>query len=151
MPGHYYSFVEKSKSSRIDPFGDIHTQKSDFVNIGSEVYIFGYPTSLGIKKSIQYDFQRPLLSSGIVAGKYSEEKTFIIDCPSYPGNSGGPVIVKTPTKTGVEFKLIGILIEFIPYEEQWKNTRNNLINTQHYNSGYSVVEPIDFIYELISE
>ena len=147
----YYPFVVKTKSSRIDPFGGIHIQKYDSVHVGDKIYIFGYPTSLGIKKSPQYDFQRPLLRSGIIAGKSFKEKTFIIDCPSFPGNSGGPVVVEVPSETGSVFKLIGLIVEFIPYEEQWKNTRNNLINTQLYNSGYSVVEPIDYMFDLIIE
>jgi hypothetical protein len=120
------------------------------VKIGDEIYLFGYPTSLGLQKSPQFDYSRPLLRKGIIAGKYDKNKTLILDCPSYPGNSGGPVIVKVdnwPLK--VEFKLVGLVVQFIPYEEQWVNKRNGLEITDRYNSGYSVAVSASTILELI--
>lgn len=56
------------------------------------IYVFGYPTSLGIKEFPQIDPLRPLLRFGIIAGTNPARKTIILDCPSYTGNSGGPVL-----------------------------------------------------------
>jgi len=122
------------------------------VSISNDVFIFGYPRSLGIKESefLQFDYSKPLLRRGIVAGKYDKLKTLIIDCPSYQGNSGGPVI-QIEKKGGMNiFMFVGIVTEFIPFEERWINDRFGLINTQLSNSGYSVVESYDAIEDLLS-
>ena len=60
--------------------------------IGNDVYVFGYPRSIGLRAVPQIDYDRPLLHKGIVAGKNPEKKTIILDVPAYPGNSGGPVV-----------------------------------------------------------
>ena len=122
------------------------------VMVGNEVFIFGYPTSLGIKEIKQIEHDKPLLRKGIVAGKNSDYKNIIIDCPTYPGNSGGPVIQKE--KIGLEkwdYKLIGLISQFIPFEEIWLSKRFGLENRQWQNSGYSIVVPVDAIMELIKK
>jgi hypothetical protein len=57
------------------------------VLISNDVYIFGYPSSVG--HSGQLDHTRPLLRKGIVAGKNEAKNTIILDCPVHQGNSGG--------------------------------------------------------------
>jgi Trypsin-like peptidase domain len=64
------------------------------VKISNDVYIFGYPDSLGLEQVPQLARDKPLLRSGIVAGTNPEKKTIVIDCPVFPGNSGGPVVEK---------------------------------------------------------
>jgi len=123
-----------------------------FENIlpSNEVFIFGYPTSLGIKSHMQIDPNKPLLRKGIIAGKNDINRTIILDCPSYYGNSGGPCIeVEQIDPLNRDFHLIGVVIEFVPFEEQWVNIRHGLMNSEFENSGYSVVEPIDSVLELI--
>lgn len=149
---YYYDIVRKGESSKIwpAPISVIQTFKNTFVS--DDVYIIGYPTSLGYSQEKQYDFERPLLRKGIVAGKNYNNHTIIIDCASYPGNSGGPVIVSFSEKIGtISYFIIGITVEFIPYVEKWKNFNNKLINTYWYNSGYSVVVSSTYIKELINE
>jgi len=122
------------------------------VLVGNEVLIFGYPTSLGIKEIKQIQHDKPLIRKGIVAGKNSEYENIIIDCPTYPGNSGGPVIEKEQISLGkCEFKLIGLISQFVPFEEIWLSKRFGLENRQWQNSGYSIVVPVDTIMELIKE
>ncbi len=76
--------------------------KSDIVRlfadviVGNDVMVFGYPSSLGLEQLPQVDIHRPLLRKGIVAGTNPEKRAIIIDCPSYFGNSGGPVVELEP-------------------------------------------------------
>lgn len=130
-----------SKPSRINVFNFKQICLVDSVLIGNDVFIFGYPTSLGLVNFPQYNFFRPLLRKGALAGRDLSLKNIIIDCPSYPGNSGGPVLMFKDNST----TLIGIVIQFIPYEDLSK--KDPILS----NSGYSVVEPMDIIMELITQ
>jgi hypothetical protein len=52
----------------------------------------------------------------------------------------------------VNFHLIGVVVQFVPFVDQWQNIRTpGLINTSFQNSGYSVALPVDFIFDLIQE
>jgi S1-C subfamily serine protease len=139
--------------------GALYNQLGAFTNLllGSDVYIIGYPKSLGISSRPQYNFNVPLLRKGIIAGIYEEKKTFIIDAPGYNGNSGGPVFQITDST-----KLIGIVSQRIPYVKAIPNNititnvltlsnnttlTNNITVTNTIvvdeNSGYSVAVPIE--------
>lgn len=143
----YNEFVsKKTNNSKISEFFEANTSKFKDVNVSYDVFIFGYPKSLGLQNVKQYDFSRPLLRKGIVAGKDQSLKSIIIDCPSYGGNSGGPVVIMCDDG---QCKLIGLVVEFIPLEEKWISPSYKIVNTDFSNSGYSVVVPIDFVLELI--
>jgi hypothetical protein len=121
------------------------------VLVGNDIYIFGYPTSLGLRDIPQIDYERPLLRKGIVAGVNEKTKAIILDCPVYGGNSGGPVLqVEETGLGGKEFRLIGIIKEFVPYAETWLNISQKYSNVTISNSGYSVAVPVDWILDLIS-
>jgi hypothetical protein len=118
----------------------------------NDVFIFGYPTSLGLKKYEQISPDKPLLRKGIVAGKNDKKRAILIDCPSYYGNSGGPCVeVEDTGAVGKRSSLIGVVTEFVPFEEKWVNAKYGLVNSQIENSGYSVVEPMDTVIELIEK
>jgi len=87
---YYSSFViVKTKSdSGIVPIGTFMPFKD--VTLSNDVYLLGYPRSIGAGNIPQLDYSQPLLRKGAVAGKNLKNNTIIIDCPSYPGNSGGP-------------------------------------------------------------
>ncbi|MBK8516671.1 MAG: trypsin-like peptidase domain-containing protein [Saprospiraceae bacterium] len=128
-----------------------HCNLIDEAYVGNEVYVFGYPTSIGLKRLPQFDYNKPLVRKGIISGIYKSKETLIIDSAVYYGNSGGPVIMADPVEGGdIHYKIIGIVTEFIPYEEKWINPVNNLTNLYHYNSGYAVVIPVDSILSLLS-
>ena len=116
---------------------------------GNDVFVYGYPVSIGMREMPQFDMNRPLLRKGIVAGKYQPRKTIIIDCPSYGGNSGGPVVQASPFGIRTKFKVIGIVIEFIPFDESRVNPIPSGILTT--NSGYAVVESVDRVLEILKE
>jgi Trypsin-like peptidase domain len=120
------------------------------VDIGAQVFMFGYPISLTAPIQDIFDPSEPLLRMGIVAGVSLAKRTLIIDCPSYMGNSGGPVVeVRHPSPEKTEFVLIGIVSSFVPFQEEWENKTLQYSHVIKSNSGYTVIEPIDFIQELV--
>lgn len=129
-------------SESVKPFKDVLTANT--------IYVFGYPTSLGMKEIPQIDPLRPLLRFGIVAGTNPDRKTIILDCPSYPGNSGGPVLEVEHIDLGKKnFKVIGVVSRFIPFAE----TRDNITHKKNLiisNFGYTVAVSMDPVIELTS-
>ncbi|MEW6719702.1 MAG: trypsin-like peptidase domain-containing protein [Thermodesulfobacteriota bacterium] len=125
-------------------------KKYDAVLTANEIIIFGYPSSIGLKQIPQIDYEKPLLRVGIIAGKNNTKRTIIIDCPVYHGNSGGPVLEIEEDGLEKHFNAIGVVTEFIPAAEYWKNETNNYANLTLTNSGYAVVEPMDYVLELIN-
>ena len=119
------------------------------VLVGNEAFIFGYPRSLGIKEIQQIDYERPLLRKGIIAGKNIHNKTIILDCPVYYGNSGGPVIQVDQEGLSKTFLPIGVVSQFVPFVEEWENKNLRYSNITISNSGYSVVVPMDVVLELL--
>lgn len=127
-------------------------KKYDEASIGNDVFIFGYPNSLGIENYPQIDYDRPLLRKGVIAGKNDKNRTIILDCPVYYGNSGGPVIeAESVGLTATEFHIIGMVSEFIPFDDKWYGLRRPFGMREIQNSGYSVVVPMDDILELIEK
>lgn len=125
----------------------------DKVMISNDIYLYGYPSSLGLKEMPQFDYTKPLLRKGIVASINKNQGTVILDCPVYYGNSGGPVVqIEQVLKTDLinEHKIIGVVTQFIPYSENWKNMSNNLIHQEWSNSGYSVAVAIDYVFEMLN-
>jgi len=122
----------------------------DDVLIANTIYTFGYPTSIGIKEISQIDPLRPLLRFGIIAGTNPSRKTIILDCPSYPGNSGGPVLeVDQVDLVNRRFQVIGVVSQFVPFAETWINITHKYQNLTISNSGYAVAVSMDPVLELI--
>ena len=137
------SVITKSKAPIVWA-SEQHLMSYDQVLVGNEVIIFGYPSSIGIPNSPQFDYEKPLLRKGIVAAKYKKASTIILDCPVYYGNSGGPVMQLGLEKDGrIYYKLIGVVSQFVPYVEHWTNSKSKITNTTMLNSGYSVAVSID--------
>lgn len=141
--------VISTSSSGIVGVDEKFIKKYDEVLVANDIYIFGYPTSLGIPESPQFDYFKPLLKKGIVAGKYDNYKTIILDCPVYFGNSGGPVLQSTFKGLGYEFNVIGVVSEFIPFAETWINETQRYSNINISNSGYSVCVSMDVVLEML--
>lgn len=118
------------------------------IGVANDVYLMGYPVSLGLENSKYFDKTKPLIRKGIISGVNIDEGTFIIDCPSYQGNSGGPII-----EHGEDgfFRVIGLVSQYIPYETTWYNNRERIKNVEVANSGFSVCIPFDKIISLIEK
>lgn len=120
------------------------------VAVGNEIFILGYPVSLGIESYPQIDYSQPLLRAGVVAGKNDAKQTIILDCPTQYGNSGGPVIeVEQTSLTEKNFWVAGVVTEFIPFDERWY-TKKRISAKNIENSGYSVAIPMDTVLDLIA-
>lgn len=111
------------------------------IKISSSIFLVGFPSSLTIDDF--YDVDRPLLRTGIVAGKNINKTTFIIDSLAYYGVSGGPVVQKDDDGS---IKIIGIVSRFVPFITEWKNKHEmSLTRQDFYNSGYAVCLPLDCV------
>ena len=147
---HLPGFTQASPDSGLNLAGIQFTCRTSEVDVGAEVYMFGYPVSLTGPISTIFDPAEPLLRKGVVAGVNLRRKTMIIDCPSYFGNSGGPVIQVDHPSIGVtRFQIIGLVSGFIPFQEEWENKTMRYSHVLKSNSGYTVVEPIDFALDLV--
>jgi hypothetical protein len=120
------------------------------VLISNNIFLYGYPTSLGLKNSPQFNYNKPLMRTGIIANTNPQLGTIILDCPVYYGNSGGPVVEVDQDGLTRNHKIIGVVSQFIPFVEEWINSKSQLIQHAEYsNSGYSVAVAIDKVLELI--
>ena len=120
------------------------------VCIANDVYLYGYPSSLSLRESPQFDYNVPLLRKGIIAGLNRKKGTLILDCPVYPGNSGGPIIEVRKHPQGDIHYVVGVVSQFVPYETKWVNSGNNLSNSNWENSGYSVAVAMDAVFEMLN-
>lgn len=126
-------------------------KKYEEVFISNEIFVLGYPVSIGQKGYEQIDINKPLIRHGIVAGKNENKRTIILDSPVYFGNSGGLVIEVDITTNGERrFLPIGIVSEYVPFvEELYSLQHKEITSINRTNSGYSVAVPIDVILDLI--
>ena len=111
---------------------------------GNEVFLLGFPTSLGLQSLPEIDIYRPLLRKGIVAGQNQQTHSIILDCPAYFGNSGGPVIeADQESLVTRRFHIVGVVSKYVPYDDGGKTF---FIRA---NSGYSIATPMDYVLDLI--
>ena len=124
--------------------------KFDEVGISNDVFVLGYPNSVGLDGQI--DKTMPLLRKGVVAGKNKDRGTIVLDCPVYFGNSGGIVIEVEVDDLGKrKFKVIGVVSQYVPFIEKLFSLQLKYINKNYENSGYAIAVPIDDIFELTEE
>lgn len=152
-PIRYYAGVERlgyGVNFAPYPLFEDYVFKKEQLYLGEDVFVAGFPSSLGLKYYPQFDYFKPLLKKGIVGGVSNNFSTFVIDCPVYPGNSGGPVFLDRKDFYSREVRLIGI--EYIPYISteiligRSGNYTSTLIDQ---TSSYAVVVPIERVFELI--
>lgn len=120
------------------------------VVVGNDTFIFGYPESVCIPLPQILNPKEPLIRKGIIAGKNQVLRKIILDCPVHPGNSGGPAIEIVQDGLTRYYKIIGLVTDFVPYFQEWESVTLKLRNVLAENSGYSVVEPIDSVLEIIN-
>lgn len=118
------------------------------VMIANEVCILGYPVSLGLPDLPQLDYSRPLLRTGIVAGKNDSLRSIVLDCPVYPGNSGGLVLQIEDEGLSCKYRVIGVVIQFVPTIAEIIGTKTSAAVV---NSGYSIAASMDNVLALAQQ
>ena len=124
---------------------------------GSYVYMLGFPMGL-----VNVDSNTPICRGGCIARIDEKEiqntKQFLLDIQNFPGNSGSPIITK-PEVIGIgndpvlgKSVLIGIVHGYIPYEEKLINAQTKkVVEVRSENSGIAVVNPVEYIKEVIEK
>lgn len=121
------------------------TSNFETILIGANIFLVGFPSSLTVDDF--YDVDRPLLRTGIVAGKNMSNNTFVVDSVAYYGVSGGP-IVQIDIERNI--KIVGIVSRFVPFITEWRNKHESSISRQDFfNSGYAVCLPLNRVIERI--
>ena len=144
----YLSEISIPDNPRLVSLDEEATRGINEIRIGNDVFLMGYPTSLGMRRNEDFDSSKPLLRKGIIAGVHKNKNTFIIDCPTYFGNSGGPIV-----EYGEDgyYRIIGIVSKYIPFVTRWISNREHITNTELTNSGYTVCVPIQAAFDLIDK
>lgn len=132
--------------------------KSLGITQGDEIYILGFPMGLAGEER-KYAIAR----SGIIARLDDEiietTHSFLVDASVFPGNSGGPVILK-PAMFGIEGTtpvnrayLLGVVKGYIPYEEIAYSLQTDPPQPRIKfveNSGLASVVPLDYVRDVAS-
>ena len=130
--------------------------RSSECNEGNEVFILGFP--MGITGTSQNDV---IVRHGIIARIQDwydgRSKDFLIDSSIYPGNSGGPVVLKPVLWSAnqrpkiAHARLLGLVASYLPYRDVATSRQTGRIRlVSEENSGLAQVVPIDAVVELTS-
>ncbi len=124
---------------------------------GDYVYVLGFPMGL-----VGIDRQHVILRNWSIArirDLFENRSTdFMVDALVFPGNSWWPVVLRPEmmsiqsTKSNSKAGLIWVIKSYIPYQDiaiSQQTNRPRIIFED--NSGLSLVEPVDYIIEAISE
>jgi hypothetical protein len=140
--------------------GDQHSATIDALNAlgvteGDFAYVFGFPMGL-----VGEHRNAVIVRSGTLARVRDTlartNNIFLVDAFVFPGNSGGPVILKPEavaiegTKPQLVPYLIGIVQAYVPYQDiavSLQTGRPRVIFEE--NAGLAAVHPVDFIIETI--
>ena len=116
----------------------------DKVLLCESVLLLSHPTSL-TNGDPALSRGYPLMRSGMVAGKPPGNR-IIIDCPTYPGNSGG-LVLRTSDQSA-----IGVAIRNIGFSEKlYSSVDRSEVSIRRHNSGFTVVEPMDRVLDIVQE
>jgi len=125
------------------------------VSAGDGVFILGFPMGLS-GETRNYTIARQGAIARISQYLENGSNSFLVDSFVFPGNSGGPVILKPElfavqgTKPHQNAMLLGVVQSYQPYTDvafsgQTKHARI----TFEENSGLAVVLPVDFINNMV--
>lgn len=122
---------------------------------GDGVYVLGFPMGI-VGKERNFVVVRQGSIARIRDVLASSSKEFLVDAFVFPGNSGGPVVVKPEitsiqgTKSLKAAYLIGMVKSYIPYQDAAysKQTNRPRIIFEE-NSGLAEVVPVDSVRETI--
>lgn len=126
------------------------------ISTGDGLFVLGFPMSISGKSK-----NFVIVRQGIIARvdeEVLEDKFYFIDASAYPGNSGGPVIVKPEivsiqgTKSNNSAGLIGVISSGVTYSDvaiSQQTGEARVIFTEQ--TGLVKVVPVELIYEIIDK
>lgn len=126
------------------------------ITTGDGLFVLGFPMSISGKER-----NYVIVRQGIIARvdpEVLEDGFYYIDAAIYPGNSGGPVIVKpeffgiTGTSPNLSAGLIGVISSVDTYTDMAISERTGqprVLFTEL--TGLARVVPVEFIYEIINK
>jgi len=133
----------------------VSTMKELDIGPGEELFVLGFPMGMsGVERN--YVIARSGMIARLDDEMLTASRTFLIDAAVFPGNSGGPVIVK-PNSDSLAGRrpidqayLIGMVRSYLPYEEiayslQTEPPTPRMVFTE--NSGLADVIPMDCVKE----
>ncbi len=129
--------------------------KESGVTEGDGVFVLGFPMGM-VATDRQYVVCRTGAIARIRDWMEGKAQDFLVDATVFPGNSGGPVIIRPElvsiqgTKAVGRASLIGIVKSYVPYQDfavSQQTNRPRIIFEE--NSGLASVEPVDHILETV--
>ena len=145
---HFFPLEESFTLSDMQNFG---------VFEGDLVYSLGYPLNL-----VNTSQKNPICRLGCISrisNLYipgNPEVNFLVDAQSFPGNSGGPVILRPElvavkgSSSQPKAALLGILHSYIPYFDNLISEQTgNAYSVMKENSGLTNVHPVDYIKQTV--
>lgn len=133
-----------------DDFFKLKDMKNSCVTEGNFIYGLGYPLNMVDKIKSKPICRIGCISriSDVIDNDNSLE--YLVDLPSYPGNSGGPVIAMVENNNDSKGKLVGIIHSCISYKEECFNEETGKIDhVYEENSGLALVHSANLIIETI--
>jgi hypothetical protein len=143
-------FKGDQHGATIDAMNELGVTEGDFA------YVLGFPMGL-----VGEHRNAVIVRSGTLARVRDTlartSKIFLVDAFVFPGNSGGPVVLKPEavaiegTKPQLVPYLIGIVQAYVPYQDVAVSlqTGNPRVIFEE-NAGLAAVHPVDFIVETIA-
>lgn len=126
------------------------------IAVGDDVYAIGFPMGIAGEEQ-NYPYVKAGLISRIDKEIILKRKAFIIDSSIFPGNSGGPVILKptvsflSDTKAVHQPYLLGVISGYLPYSEKLYTHQTNpptVVSQTREHSGLSFCVPMEFVKEI---
>lgn len=134
---------------------DMTSLISDGVSEGDGVFALGFPMNM-VDTSKQFVICRSGAIARIRDMFDSKGNSFLVDAPVFPGNSGGPVILKPEavaiqgTKPISSAILVGIVYSYVPYTDVAVSQQTGKVRTLfEENSGLTLVHHAGLIKETV--
>lgn len=145
----YYFFESDVHAISLEQARDIQ------ISEGDGVFVLGFPLGESGEER-NYAIARQGIVARIQDWLRMSTRSFLIDSPVFPGNSGGPVLLKPEitsikgTKSNDKCSLIGMVSSYLTYREvavSRQTGRPRMIFEE--NSGLAIVVPRDVIQEAV--
>ena len=133
----------------------IEQARTNQVSEGDGIFVLGFPLGEAGEER-NYVIARHGIIARIQNWLKGSAQTFLIDSSIFPGNSGGPVLLKPElasiegTKANATCSLIGMVSSYLPYTEvavSQQTRRPRMIFEE--NSGLGLVVPADLMQEAV--